>query len=85
MAQLIVRKLDDDAKERLKARAKRNGRSLEAEARAILEEAAGASATTAKKDKQRLRHSHARAIQGHRSHEVELAKFNRVIDKAVAN
>jgi plasmid stability protein len=37
MAQLTVRKLDDAAKERLEARATRNGRSLEAEARAILE------------------------------------------------
>ncbi len=40
MAQLIVRNLDDRAKERLRTRAKRNGRSLEAEARAILEEVA---------------------------------------------
>ena len=40
MAQLIVRKLDDDVKERLRARAKKHGRSLEAEARAILEHAA---------------------------------------------
>jgi hypothetical protein len=40
MAQLTVRKLDDDAKQRLETRAARNGRSLEAEARAILEEAA---------------------------------------------
>ena len=40
MAQLIVRRLDDDVKERLKARAKKHGRSLEAEARAILEDAA---------------------------------------------
>jgi antitoxin FitA len=40
MAQLLVRRLDDDAKERLKARAKKHGRSLEAEARAILEGAA---------------------------------------------
>ena len=40
MAQLLVRQLDDDAKERLKARAERNGRSLEAEAREILEAAA---------------------------------------------
>ena len=39
MAQLIVRRLDDAVKERLRARAKRHGRSLEAEARAILEEA----------------------------------------------
>jgi hypothetical protein len=41
MAQLIVRKLDDKAKEHLRARARRNGRSLEAEARIILESAAG--------------------------------------------
>jgi antitoxin FitA len=40
MAQLVVRKLDDGVKERLKARAKKHGRSLEAEARAILEDAA---------------------------------------------
>jgi antitoxin FitA len=40
MAQLIVREIDDDTRERLKARAVRNGRSLEAEARSILEEAA---------------------------------------------
>jgi plasmid stability protein len=40
MAQLVVRNLDDGVKERLRARAKRNRRSLEAEARAILEEAA---------------------------------------------
>lgn len=39
MAQLIVRKLDDAAKERLEARAARNGRSVEAEARTIIEEA----------------------------------------------
>jgi hypothetical protein len=40
MAQLRVRALSDDAKQRLEARATRNGRSLEAEARAILEDAA---------------------------------------------
>ena len=40
MAQLVVRRLDDGVKERLKARAKKHGRSLEAEARAILEDAA---------------------------------------------
>jgi plasmid stability protein len=39
MAQLTVRKLDDAVKERLEARAARNGRSVEAEARAIIEEA----------------------------------------------
>jgi hypothetical protein len=40
MAQLTVSKLSDDAKQRLEARASRNGRSLEAEARSILEDAA---------------------------------------------
>jgi antitoxin FitA len=42
MGQILVRKLGDDVKERLRARAKRNGRTLEAEARAVLEEAATA-------------------------------------------
>jgi plasmid stability protein len=52
MAQLIVRRLDDDVKERLKARAKKHGRSLEAEARAILEDAAnGAPAKPRPKEK----------------------------------
>jgi plasmid stability protein len=40
MAQLVVRRLDDAVKERLRARAKKHGRSLEAEARAILQDAA---------------------------------------------
>ena len=40
MAQLIVRRLDDDVKERLRASPKRHGRSVEAEARVYLEEAA---------------------------------------------
>ena len=40
MAQLIVRKLDDDAEAAARGARQRNGRSLEAEARAILEEAA---------------------------------------------
>jgi plasmid stability protein len=41
MAQLIVRRRDDRVKERLRAGARKHGRSLEAEARAILEDAAG--------------------------------------------
>ena len=40
MADILVRRLGDEVKERLKRRAKRNGRSLEAESRAILEAAA---------------------------------------------
>lgn len=36
MAQFVVRQLEDDLKERLKRRAKRHGRSMEAEVREIL-------------------------------------------------
>jgi antitoxin FitA len=39
MAQLLIRKLDDRFKTRLQRRAKRNGRSMEAEAREILSDA----------------------------------------------
>jgi antitoxin FitA len=38
MGQIIVRKLDDDVLKRIKARAKANGRSAEAEVREILSE-----------------------------------------------
>lgn len=41
MSQLIVRNLDDEVVRRLKARAKRHGRSVEAEHRTILAEALG--------------------------------------------
>ena len=41
MGQLTVRDLDDEVIARLRARAAANGRSLEAEHRALLEEAAG--------------------------------------------
>ena len=40
MAQIIVRNLDDSIVERLKARARTNERSLEAEVRLILEQSA---------------------------------------------
>ncbi|GIH70170.1 FitA-like ribbon-helix-helix domain-containing protein [Sphaerimonospora thailandensis] len=39
MAALSIRNLDDEVKRRLRMRAARHGRSMEAEARAILEEA----------------------------------------------
>ncbi|CAN5546448.1 hypothetical protein BH11ARM2_BH11ARM2_29370 [soil metagenome] len=39
MAQVLVRQLDDEVVNRLKERAKTNGRSLEAEIRTILREA----------------------------------------------
>ena len=51
MAQLIVRRLDDAVKESLRARAKKHGRSLEAEARAILEEAANGDRPAKKRPK----------------------------------
>ncbi len=39
MAQILVRQLDDKLVERLKKRAKEHGRSLQSEAKTILEEA----------------------------------------------
>jgi antitoxin FitA len=40
MAQVLVRDLDESTVERLKERARQHGRSLQAEAKAILQEAA---------------------------------------------
>jgi plasmid stability protein len=48
MAQIIVRNLDDVVVERLKARARANGRSLEAEVRLILEQSAKVDMATAR-------------------------------------
>ena len=39
MAQVVVRQLDDEVKERLRERAARNGRSMEEEIRVILRDA----------------------------------------------
>lgn len=39
MAQVLIRQIEDDVVARLKARAARNGRSLESELRAVLVEA----------------------------------------------
>ena len=41
MADILIRGIDDGAMKRLKARAKRHGRSLQGEARLLLEQAAG--------------------------------------------
>lgn len=46
MAQILVRNLDDRLKTRLQRRAKRNGRSMEAEAREILSDALKQDQTT---------------------------------------
>lgn len=47
MAQLLIRKLDDRVKARLESRARRNGRSMEAEAREILTNATAKSESPA--------------------------------------
>jgi len=44
MSTLTIRKVDEDVKRRLQVRAARNGRSMEAEVRAILDEAVADSA-----------------------------------------
>jgi len=44
MAQLLVRRLDEETKERLRRRAERHGRSMEAETRDILRAALAAEA-----------------------------------------
>ena len=41
MAQILIRDLDDETVDRLKARARQHGRSLQGEARLILTQAAG--------------------------------------------
>ena len=41
MADILIRGINDQAMKRLKARAKRQGRSLQGEARLLLEQAAG--------------------------------------------
>lgn len=43
MPDILIRRFDPKALERLKARAKRNGRSLQSEAKIVLENAAGPS------------------------------------------
>jgi plasmid stability protein len=55
MAQVLIRELDEDVVARLKERAQRNGRSLEAELRGILEQAAPADFATARSLAARLR------------------------------
>ena len=48
MTQILVRGLNEDTVAKLKDRAKQNGRSLEGEARSILESAAGFSVAEAR-------------------------------------
>jgi plasmid stability protein len=44
MPDILVRGLDDETLKRLKARARRHGRSLQGEAKSVLEQAAGMNA-----------------------------------------
>jgi plasmid stability protein len=55
MAQVLVRDLDDTIVETLRRRAKRHGRSLEAELRLILERSAGADMLEARRVAERIR------------------------------
>lgn len=55
MAQLVVRNLDDDVKARLRQRARRHGRSTEAEVREILRNAVREEARAPRPLGQRLR------------------------------
>jgi plasmid stability protein len=55
MAQVLVRDLDDVIVERLKQRARRHGRSLEAELRLILERSARADMLEARRVAERIR------------------------------
>ncbi len=55
MAQVLVRDLDDDVVARLKKRARNHRRSLQAELRHILEQAAQADMTEARRLAQRIR------------------------------
>lgn len=55
MAQIIVRNLDSAVVERLKARARGNGRSLEAEVRQILEQSAKVDMATARQHVMEIR------------------------------
>jgi plasmid stability protein len=84
MAQLLIRRLDDDAKERLKARAKKHGRSLEAEARAILEETAAKQATRKKQGKG-LGSRIAERFKGIGFTEMERRAFDKAIEEKWQN
>ncbi len=55
MAQVLVRNLDPTLVERLKARALRHGRSLQAELKSVLEQAAGVGAEDARALAARIR------------------------------
>jgi len=55
MAQILVRNLNEDCVERLKRRATQNGRSLQAEAKMVLEQATRIDVTSAREMANRMR------------------------------
>lgn len=74
MAQILVRNVDKDVVDRLKARAKRNGRSLQAEVKGILEGAARLDMDSARKMILKLR----RKLKGSaKSNSVDLLREDR--------
>lgn len=74
MAQVLIRGLDENVVARLKARARANGRSLQAELRLILEAASGKSLADARKLADRIR----RSLEGRvHSDSVELLREDR--------
>ena len=56
MAQILIRDLDDGLVERLKNRARRDGRSLQSEVKAILEQAAQVDMQSARELADAIRH-----------------------------
>jgi plasmid stability protein len=74
MAQILVRELKPAVVERLKRRARRQGRSLQGEVKAILEQAAQVDAETARALAVRLR----KTFQGRAlAHSVDLIREDR--------
>jgi plasmid stability protein len=67
MATLHIRDLKDSVKERLRRRAARNGRSMEAEARAILEDA-----TVKQQPREHLYHRIRRAVAKYGPMDLEI-------------
>jgi plasmid stability protein len=64
MAQLLIRNLDPEVIEHLKERARRNNRSLQGEAKALLEEAFPVSAREAREISQKWRSRLSGRIRG---------------------
>ena len=84
MAQLVVRNLPDAVKERLRKRAERSGRSLEAEVRDILTRAPAAPATSPSK-KEGLGTTLARRLEKHKLSKEDWEAFERNLAELRSN